>query len=117
MKWPWVSRALYRNVLRQLAAERQRAESACEDLRLERSENRLAERHWSNQFLRKMNAYPQQKAKEDADKPSVRNFAPAYDPGELAAVTEEAARLGISVADAREMFAREKGIEVSKLVN
>lgn len=117
MKWPWVSRALYRNVLRQLAVSRRQAEGALEDLRLERAENRLAERHWSNQFLRKMNAYPQQQAKENTDKPIVRSSLPVYDSGELAAVIEEATRLGISIADAREMFAREKGIEVSKLVN
>lgn len=116
MKWPWVSRALYRNVLRQLATERRRAETVLEDLRLERHENRLAERHWSNQFLRKMNAYPQQPLKEEAEKKSVSR-TPTFDPGELAAVVEEAARLNIPVADARAMFAREKGIDLSKLVN
>ena len=115
MQWPWISRALYQNVLDQLAVERQRAESACEDLRLERAENRSAERHWSNQFLRKMNSYPQQPvAKEPAEKSSYVP-APKYDPGELAAVVEEAGRLGVSVTDARAMFATEKGIELSKL--
>jgi hypothetical protein len=115
MQWPFVSRALYRNVQRQLVAERRRAEALFDALELERRENRLAERHWANQFLRKMNAYPQQPVKDDAEKPTVRNFAPVYDPGELAAVIEEAQRLGVSVADAKAMFAKEKGIDVAKL--
>lgn len=116
MQWPWVSKALYQNVLEQLAAERQRAESALEDLRLERAENRSAERHWSNQFLRKMNAYPQQPvAKTDNAEKKPYIPAPVYDAGELAAVIEEAGRLGVSVTDARAMFAKEKGIDPSKL--
>lgn len=116
MTWPWISRALYRNVLKQLVAERRRAEGALEDLRLERSENRSAERHWSNQFLRKMNAYPQQPPKGDVEKPAtIRSFTPPYDPGDLAAVMEEARRLGVSDNDAKAMFAREKNIDITKL--
>lgn len=114
MKWPWVSRALYFNVLRQLASERRRAEGLSDALELERHENRLAERHWANQFLRKMNAYPQQPVKDTLEKSSYVP-KPVYDPGELAAVVEEAKRLGVSVADARAMFAKEKGIDVTKL--
>lgn len=116
MQWPWVSKSLYRNVLRQLATERRRAESALEDLRLERAENRASEKHWSNQFLRKMNAYPQQPVRDD-DKPAKSTFVPPpkYDPGELAAVIEEGRRLGVSDADAKAMFAKEKGIDASKL--
>jgi len=104
MRWPWVSRALYLNVQRQLVAERRRAEALFDDLRLETAQNRLAERHWANQFLRKMNAYPQQPVKEDVEKSSYIP-KPVYDPGELAAVVEEAQRLGVSTADARAMFA------------
>lgn len=116
MQWPFVPRSLYRNVLRQLAKETRRAEGLSEDLRLERSENRLAERHWSNQFLRKMNAYPQQPTREEiADQPKFI-APPKYDPGELTAVIAEAARLGVAEKEAREMFAREKGID-AKLIH
>jgi hypothetical protein len=116
MQWPWVSRALYQNVLEQLAKETRRAEAACEDLRLERAENRAMERHWSNQFLRKMNAYPQQPTREEtADQPKFIP-PPRYDPGELTAVIEEAMRLGVAEKEAKEMFAKEKGFD-AKLIH
>lgn len=116
MQWPWVSKALYRNILRQLAVERQRAIALSDALEQERHENRLAERHWANQFLRKMNAYPQQPV-VDPDAPAKSKFVPPpkYDPGELAALIEEGRRLGVSDADSKALFAKEKGIDVSKL--
>ncbi len=117
MRWPFVSRALYTNVLRQLAAERRRADDLLEALFTEREDNRRAERHWANQFLRKQNAFGM------ADKqPAERVATPAeplvakpfikYDSGELTALIEEAKRHGLSEQDAKAFFMKEKNIDV-----
>jgi hypothetical protein len=111
----WMSRRELARILRELGSAEARAERAENALEHERSENRISERHLTNQFLRKMNAYPQQPVREDVEK-SPYIPKPVYDPGELTAVIEEAARLGVAEKDAREMFAREKGID-TKLIH
>ena len=115
MQWPFVSRALYRNVLRQLAVERQRASDLSAELAQERRDNRSAERHWANQFLRKLNSYPMaapEKEKIGTPAPSLEPRPIPYDAGELKALVDEAARLGLSEDDARNFFMREKDIDV-----
>lgn len=107
MQWPFISRALYRNVLRQLAAERRRADGARDALELEHRENRRAERHWANMFQRRVGTFPL------TDKPAVPvepmeiRRPPTYDLGELAALEAEAVRLGYDKESARRLFMQE----------
>lgn len=85
-------------------------------LQSERTENRKAERHWSNQFLRKANSYPlTAEPKPTAELPPAV-VVPAYDAGELEALETEAVRLGLTREQAREFFAREKQIDPQLLM-
>lgn len=118
MQWPFVSRALYLNVLRQLAAERRRAADACADLKAERVENGRMVRHLTNMLLRKAQSYPlADKAVESAtSQPMQIVHRPKYDAGELAALVTAAKEMGRSEKDAIEFFMKEKGLDASDLV-
>jgi hypothetical protein len=107
----WLSPREYRGLLRQIARAERRATAAEQSLEIERHENRLAERHWSNQVLRKNGAYPQQaeKAEPIAPRPP-RVFEPVIDQGELKALEQEARRLGLDPKVAEKVLREEKGL-------
>jgi hypothetical protein len=105
----WLARREYRSLLKQIARAERRALSAESALELERHENRLSERHWSNQLLRKVNAYPQPDAKAEKPKP-LAVFTPTIDPSELAALQTEAIRLGLNPKEAENVLRQEKGL-------
>lgn len=118
MQWPFVSRALYRNVLRQLAVERRRADAACTALERERFENNRMTRHMTNMFLRKSNTFPlvdKTKLAEDAP-PMQITRGPKYDAGELDALVKEAERLGLGKDAALSFFKKEKGLDDTDLL-
>lgn len=57
----WLPKLAYTQLLRTLAEERRRVRRLEEALELERHENRLAERHWSDSLLRAKQSFPMQK--------------------------------------------------------
>lgn len=105
----WVSKREYQGLLDRVAAAESRAAQAEESLELERHENRLAERHWSNAILRAKQAYPMAAEKPvEATKPPPRQ--PVIDPGELEALQNEARRLNIDPREAERILRAEKGL-------
>lgn len=108
MQWPWVSRLVYISVLRQLAAERRRAERLSDSLELERQANRSAERFWANALLRAKGSPGM--AEPAKPLPPLQPVGPQYDTGELAALIEAGAELGRSREDVIAFFRKEKGL-------
>lgn len=92
----WLSKSVYKQLLRTLAEERRRARRAEESLELERHENRAAERHWANALLRAKQAFPMQPEKQPPrEKPLV--LEPVLDPG---------------VVEAHKQYAKDHGIDL-----
>jgi topoisomerase IA-like protein len=106
----WLSPREYRGLLRQIARAERRATAAEQSLEIERHENRLAERHWSNQMLRKNGAYPQQGEKAEPAPRPPKVFEPVIDQGELQALQQEARRLGLDPKTAENVLREEKGM-------
>lgn len=104
----WVSRREYQGLLDRIAVAEARATKAEESLELERHENRLAERHWSNQLLRAKQSFPLAEAKSTPPPPP-RTIRPVIDPGELAALEAEAVRRGIDPREAEKVLLAEQG--------
>lgn len=104
----WLSQAVYTLLEQQLTEARARIAVLEEALELERHENRKAERHWSNALLRARQAFPQVEEKSPLLTAVPRE--PELDPGELAALEDEARRIGIDPALAREVLLKEQVI-------
>lgn len=112
----WLSRAEYDRLAQQLESAQSALESAQIELRLERAENRRSERHWANMFLRRMQTFPLvEKAAPASTAESAPTASPtaspAIDPGELEAMIETGAAMGVSEEEVKRLLARERGIE------
>ena len=105
----WVNKAVYRALLRELAEQRREVRALREAVELERHENRLAERHWSNSLLRAKQSYPLTEKPAEPPKPATR-LKPQIDQGELEALQREAIRHGLDPSEALRVLEQEKGI-------
>lgn len=102
-------RSELRALLRRVHIAEQQAVEARSALELERHENREAERHWANALLRAKQSFPQPSKQPARESMTAFEQVPttAYDAGELAALEDEALRLGIDPARAKEILLAE----------
>lgn len=112
----WLSRTEYTRMAQQLESALALVESAQTDLRIERAENRLAERHWANMFLRRMQTFPLVEkvapTTTTESAPAAYSTAPpAIDPGELEAMVEAGAAMGVSEAEVKRLLEQERSTE------
>lgn len=104
----WLSRAEYDRLVLQV-------ESAQEALALERAENRRAERHWANMFMRRLQTFPLASTDQSVTTPVTNDFTPPppeIDPGELEAMIAVGADMGVSKDEVERLLRMERGLPV-----
>ena len=106
----FVSKAAYQRAVDEVVYLRARVGHLEERLELERHENRMAERHWSNALLRAKQAFPQSEKVAVPVPKAPPTLDQLVDPGEREALRTEAARLGIDPALADEILRKERGL-------
>lgn len=95
----WVSSAHYTLLLDSLELAEERAKVTEQQLAIERAEHFRIVSHWANMFLRAKagaNSFPVPDTTILPEPPYEPIKEPSIDPGELAALVEEGARMGIS---------------------
>lgn len=101
-----------RELLRRVRVAEQRETEASELMATERTENRTAERWWSDALLRAKQSLPlsAKQAPEVASSTSEPPLPAHWDDGELDALIAEGARYGASPETVTEMYRREHGV-------